>query len=1138
IGQGTVAPSGGVFYAGDIVQLTANPADGWGLARWIGTDYDFSTQRTNFVTMVSDTTVTAVFEPTAVYRVPDVNYPTIQSAINAAKDGDSIIVERGTYLIDSTIFINKAITLASANPDDPCEVLQTIIDGQGYPVARAIYITSNCGPDTVIHGLTIRNFAWSSFGGFGGFFPGWDGSPGGPAYGAGIYIDPGAGPTIVNCVIGNIQINGGPGGGGAGGAEDPNNPTNPWLPGDQHGGNGGSGGAAYGGGIYCGLFSSPIIRNCRISDCTIQGGNGGAGGVGVSPQGANSLPSPAGGWGGNGGQAGGAYGGGICVDYGSSPQIERCTIVRCSASAGNGGVGGNGGTGTANFFGGRGGNGGENTTAQGGGIYFASTSTANVSDCTVSNCSTTGGTAGNGGNGGNNRSAGFGGGYLGQYWKDSAYGGAVHCGPGSVIMFDDCTFSNNTVTGGMSGQGGSGVTVPIPPIPYVITSYGAGVFCDANSILSFADCDIIGNAASNMYVVPGPNAPNDPNDPNYIDPNSPPPLYRLDPYISYGGGICSIWAQSVLIVDSSLSENYATVGGGSFWSESGCVIADSSFASNSAFLGGGTYNTDSLVTRILGCTFTDNIAEEEGGSSGGAGGGLVCLSTPGVIEDCQFGGNFASGSGGGAYLGGSAPGVTTVNNCLVTSNMAGRDGGGISCDWYLEAMISNCTIADNRVSTVPSFGGGLYCSYGSNVDVIDCIIWGNSSAYEGSQVAVAGGDPNQPQTSTVSITYSDVQVLQGENGTGVGTGPTGSGDPNRPDYFIYGEFDANLNDAYGLFGWVGSDDNHRIMTYSSTYDPDYTMVSTDAYIYTVSIGPGANPHAHPNNPYAPGPIAPRTFTLERTFDLGENFTAWGHSSEFHVDPVENVIYVGARTDGILKYVFDPCANNPAAGGPAGNYVFDSKIAPECPGSPETLAYDPDNDIWYAGTKHFGFDGNGEMWKYDGAQGSDGSWELAFVYTPPVQTVGMHHHDGLEFVNGHLFVATMYGDSIQQYTPDGILVNVFTHEPLVRELESMGWGALWHFWVGSFTGIITEFGGGALQQGIERIPVPPIYVEQDCTLYGWEPDDPNNFWTWDINSWDPNTHNIDEDPCFVAGYYLSQPVLELPDLPLSPCVDTG
>ncbi|MHC4499562.1 MAG: InlB B-repeat-containing protein, partial [Planctomycetota bacterium] len=233
------------------------------------------------------------------------------------------------------------------------------------------------------------------------------------------------------------------------------------------------------------------------------------------------------------------------------------------------------------------------------------------------------------------------------------------------------------------------------------------------------------------------------------------------------------------------------------------------------------------------------------------------------------------------------------------------------------------------------------------------------------------------------------------------------------------------------------------------------------------------------------------------------------------------------------------------GGPSGNYVFDSVVVPPCPGDAETLAYDPHDDIWYSGVRTLQFDGSvwtGEVYKYEMAQGSGGAWQLAFTYTHPSET----SHRGLEYINEYLFLATTNGDSIQQFALDGTLVDTFTHAPFSQEVQGMGWGALEHFWVGAPAPIITEFGGGRIQ-AIEppmpvieaNAPVPPIYVEQGCTLTGWEPDDPN-FWTWDVNSWDANTHNIDADPCFFSAqdrlYYLDQ--IDAGQETDSPCVDLG
>jgi hypothetical protein len=738
--HGTITPNSGFFNKFTPVTLTATVDPGYRV-KWIGTDDDTVYSLTNTVMMYSDRTVTAIIEEHATLYVPTPEYPTVQDAIEAAEDGDTIILNRGTYVgaPDPTysgriVIIDKAITITSVNPDDPATVADTIIDCNGYSTYGIVL--SGVGPDTVINGLTIANTTWGRVAQLSPPDPGDDGYPGWWNGAAGIYIYPGASPTILNCIIRDCQMTAGDASSGNGG--DTGAP----------GGSGGDGGDAYGGGIYCSYRSSPTIRNCTISNVRIIGGDAGNGGNGGDNSGDDSVA----GNGGNGGNGGVAYGGGIFVDFDSTPVITDCTIINCSATGGDGGDAGNGGnTSGTGSLGGDGGNGGYNGRAYGGGIHFANNIIAAVSNCRIINCSATAGDAGNGGNYGDGDSpgfAGYGGGYLPGYTIYSARGGGVYSGNGSIITFEECAFSNNTITGGMSGIGGDAWAGQRPPInSYLIPVYGAGVFCDSDTRTTFEGCHIAENSADDVY---------DPIDPNQL-------VYRLNPYVSYGGGIYYIDVNSATITDSNFSNNYATIGGGLYWDEADdFMLTNSNITGNSAFkgggiYGGGIYGIDSGPTTITGCIITGNQAVYPGGEGGG-----VYLSTlPALITDSEIRYNYADYSGGGLYLSGdvSVSETKILKNCLITNNLAGRDGGGISASWHNELTISNCTIHNNIAYDVNipngGYGGGLFCGYGSYTDIIDSILW-NNFGNKGSEISV--GTASEP--STVAVSYSDIDGWQ------------------------------------------------------------------------------------------------------------------------------------------------------------------------------------------------------------------------------------------------------------------------------------------------------------------------------------------------------------------------------------------
>lgn len=101
------------------------------------------------------------------------DYSTIQGAINAAGNGDTVIVSPGTYT-ENINMLGKAITLRSTDPLDGNVVLSTIIDGGA--AGSVIICNSGESVSTVIDGFLMTN-GNAQFGGGMYTDPGWPGSP-------------------------------------------------------------------------------------------------------------------------------------------------------------------------------------------------------------------------------------------------------------------------------------------------------------------------------------------------------------------------------------------------------------------------------------------------------------------------------------------------------------------------------------------------------------------------------------------------------------------------------------------------------------------------------------------------------------------------------------------------------------------------------------------------------------------------------------------------------------------------------------------------------------------------------------------------------------------------------------------------
>lgn len=172
-------------------------------------------------------------------------YPTIQSAIYAAGDGDVLNISSGTYH-ESIDFLGKAITVQPAGSG------QVTIDAGGS--GSAVVFKNGEQADSVLKGITIRGGSGTSYAGL--------------TVGGGIYIRS-AGPTIRDCTIEHCDAGGGGGIGQVNGTATVIGCTIQFNSADE-------GGTYGGGGVYV-KFGRLTLTNCRIMDNQSVGWSPGGG---------------------------------------------------------------------------------------------------------------------------------------------------------------------------------------------------------------------------------------------------------------------------------------------------------------------------------------------------------------------------------------------------------------------------------------------------------------------------------------------------------------------------------------------------------------------------------------------------------------------------------------------------------------------------------------------------------------------------------------------------------------------------------------------------------------------------------------------------------------------------------------------
>jgi len=652
-------------------------------------------------------------------------YPSIQSAIDDAENGDVVIVDPNTYY-ENINFSGKAITVRSADPNNPNIVSVTIIDGS-LPAdpnyASVVTFNSGEGNDSVLEGFTIT-------GGTGSWIPvSWEFQ--GLLWnrcGGGVVCYNMSQPTISkNVFIGNMA---GQGGGVYiyGAPVNPDDPSNPPVhispiiignvfednsaivehgftppdssyPQDDHG----DGGAIvafqgcdpivtdnlmqnnhadyYGGAIHFRQWSNGLIENNHIIS------NDSALGAGVhitymsEPTVRDNLIQA--------NIAGNFGGGGVYVYYLSNPLIERNFITENESSNGAGiGIFHSSNPTIRNNL--------IINNVEGAGIRVKGGSTPTIIGNTI---------AGNEGS--------------------AAYGGGIEC------ITDSAPVIENNIIVSDASYGIYASVVP-PVVKYNnVWDHSAGNYCP----LIGEQTGINGNISADPqfagvqdYHLQLSSACINAGDPNYLPEPGETDYYGEQRLLGQCVDIGANEAWPVWNITSG--SRYDNIQQAINDANDGDVVVlargrytgqgnrDIDFGGKPVTL----RSTDPEDFDIVAATIIDSQ-----GATGNAHRGFYFHS--GEDANSVVSGLTITG-GGGAYQGGgincifnSSP---TITNCIITNNLTIDHGGGIHCGYGSSPTITNCIISSNSFNTY-GYGGGIYCRRGSSPTITNCIITNNSA---------------------------------------------------------------------------------------------------------------------------------------------------------------------------------------------------------------------------------------------------------------------------------------------------------------------------------------------------------------------------------------------------------------------------
>jgi predicted outer membrane repeat protein len=711
-------------------------------------------------------------------------------------------------------------------------------------------------------------------------------------------------------------------------------------------------------------------------------------------------------------------------------------------------------------------------------------------------------------------------------WGGYAWGGAIHCGTNSSPTFINCRIIDNEARGGNGGDGGNDVVpggypnyggnwsmrgtpeypvLDIDPYSSTITfvtdgdlwqiwgyvgdyrwygGYGGGVFCDIGSNVTFTDCEIRGNLAQGGVSGQGG-----------VFTTSGRPIEPLIPYEipSFGGGVYCRAGSTVTFTGCTITENISSE-----------PNENNSHIDPYLGHGGGVCAEDTATLKFTNCTFSENEAA--------VGGGLHFADANPIINNCNF--TFNSAYHGGGLFGEHGP--ATILRSNFTNNIASSEandpnvvilgeGGGLHL-WATEANIIDCTISSNQAE---ASGGGVFFGGEGTPLLTNCLLTNNTAGRDG------GGVSSNIFT---SLTISNCTIADNiVTGTGFETG-YGSG-----LYCSYNSYTNIINSIiWGNLGNIGAQGLQLAIGTAFEYNP---MPSTVNITYS-DIQDATDPNAFG----AKREALDLVFLIDTTGSMFDD-----------IDAVKDAAY---EITGAIS-----------------TEIPDSRIAVVEYKDFNSSPYGGSTDYPYRTVLGFSTDTSEVVAALNSLTASGGADTPESVYTALMHCID--HNSLAEALGGSLYGADPASMGPGAWRPGNVLRVIILmgdaepHDPepftnyTLEDIAAAAGGTepkqIMPLLIGGDANAASSFGnlasetGGTVQRAagagevvdalmdaidlISRIP-DPIVVDANCSLN----------WNSSSYSWSPNSHNIDEDPYFVDGYYLSQ--IAAGQLVNSDCVDAG